>query len=61
VVTFHYQPPHLAIASALSVGSTVFLVALLIVWAVRRRQSPADEAEPVDESVSDDDAALVDR
>jgi len=42
VVTFHYRPPHLALASVLSLGSTAFLVALLVVWLVHRRRSPSE-------------------
>jgi hypothetical protein len=44
VVTFHYRPPHLVLASVLSLGAVTFLIALLIVWLVRRRYSP-DETE----------------
>ncbi len=46
LVTFSYRPPHLLIASVLSVGSVVLLVALGIVWLARRRWnqgSPGDE------------------
>jgi len=40
VVTFHYRPPHLVLASVLSLGATAFLAVLLIVWLARRRHSP---------------------
>ncbi|HXY29015.1 MAG TPA: hypothetical protein VEH82_12125, partial [Acidimicrobiales bacterium] len=48
VVTFHYRPPHLALASVLSVGATVGatvgLVVLLAVGAPRRRRSTGSAA-----------------
>jgi hypothetical protein len=37
VVSFHYRPPHLVLASVLSLGSLVLLLALLGVWLTRRR------------------------
>jgi hypothetical protein len=37
VVSFHYRPPHLLLASLLSLGAVVFLLALLGVWLTRRR------------------------
>ncbi len=40
LVTFHYEPRHLLLASILSVGATGFLVVVLGVWLVRRRRSP---------------------
>jgi hypothetical protein len=46
VVTFHYRPPHLLLASILSLGAIVFLLALLGFWLVRRRRSPGPEPEP---------------
>ena len=48
VVTFHYRPPHLALASVLSLGSTAFLVALLVVWLVHRRRSPSERVVALD-------------
>ena len=39
LVTFHYEPRHLLLASILSVGATGFLVVVLGVWLVRRRRS----------------------
>jgi len=39
VVTFHYEPRHLLLASILSLGATGFLVVVLGVWLVRRRRS----------------------
>jgi hypothetical protein len=38
LVTFHYRPPHLLVASVLSLGASALLVVLLIVWLVRRRR-----------------------
>ena len=37
VVSFHYRPPHLLLASVLSLGAVVLLLALLGVWLTRRR------------------------
>ena len=34
LVTFHYRPPHLAVASVLSLGASALLVLLLVVWLV---------------------------
>jgi hypothetical protein len=44
-VTFHYRPPHLTVASILSVGAVAFLLVLLVVSLVRRarRETDADE------------------
>jgi hypothetical protein len=61
-VTFRYRPPHLVLGSLLSVGSIVFLVALGIVWLVRRRSrgrtgegpvmaAPEDERLPAEMAV----------
>ena len=44
VVTFHYEPKHLLLASVLSLSATGFLVVLLGVWVVRRRRSGGDAA-----------------
>jgi hypothetical protein len=54
VVTFHYRPPHLTVATVLSIGAIGVLLALLAVWVVvrRRREPPgagtasAEEREP---------------
>jgi hypothetical protein len=51
VVTFHYRPPHLLVASVLTLGATAFLVVLLVVWVFRRRRRPADEAVIAQEAV----------
>ncbi len=64
LVTFHYRPPHLLIASVLSVGSVVFLVALGLVWLARRRWnrgSPGGEviAPSEDEDLPTEVAVLV--
>jgi hypothetical protein len=37
VVSFHYRPPHLLLASVLSLGAVALLLALLGVWLTRRR------------------------
>ncbi len=37
VVTFRYTPPHLRVATVLTVGATLLLVVLAVVWVVRRR------------------------
>jgi LPXTG-motif cell wall-anchored protein len=43
VVTFHYRPPHLTVASVLSIGAVGVLLALLAGWlVVRRRREPPD-------------------
>ncbi len=39
VVTFRYRPPHLLLASVLSLGATATLLVLLGGWLVRRRRS----------------------
>ena len=41
VVSFHYRPPHLVLASVLSLSSIVLLLAVLGVWLMRRRRRPA--------------------
>jgi hypothetical protein len=45
LVTFHYRPPHLLVASVLSIGAVVVLLGLLVGWRVvrrRRRGGPTD-------------------
>jgi uncharacterized membrane protein YfhO len=37
LITFHYRPRHLLLASILSLGSVALLLTLLGVWLVRRR------------------------
>ena len=44
VVSFHYRPPHLVLASVLSLGSIVLLLALLGVWLARRRRDARENA-----------------
>ena len=45
VVTFHYRPPHLTLASVLSTGAVAVLLVLLAAWlVVRRRRDPADHS-----------------
>jgi hypothetical protein len=54
VVTFHYTPPHLRVATVLTVGATLLLVLLGVVWLVRRRRRPAmasQEEVPAEEGV----------
>ncbi len=41
-VSFHYRPPHLLVASVLSVGSVVVLLGLLVGWLVVRRRRRGD-------------------
>ena len=53
VVTFHYRPPHLLVASVLSLGAVALLLVLLGGWLVLRRRRPAehdDLAEPASET-----------
>ena len=52
VVTFHYRPPHLLVASVLSLGATLFLIVLGVVWTVRRRRLAAEHVTAVDEEVA---------
>ncbi len=43
VVTFHYRPPHMTVASVLSIGAVGVLLALFVGWlVVRRRREPPD-------------------
>jgi hypothetical protein len=43
VVTFHYRPPHLTVASVLSIGGVGALLVLFVGWlVVRRRRQPPD-------------------
>jgi hypothetical protein len=45
VVTFHYRPPHLTVATVLSVGAVGVLLVLLVGWlVVRRRRHPPEAA-----------------
>jgi hypothetical protein len=46
LVTFHYRPRHLLLASILSLGALALLVALLGVWLVRRRRGPRPDSDP---------------
>ena len=59
LVTFHYRPPHLVLASILSLGATGLLAVLLVWWlvtlVVRRRQSvSAGEAPEAFDPVATD-------
>ena len=50
LVTFVYRPPHLLLASVLSLGASVLLVVLLGAWLVRRRSSREEHVvSPLDE------------
>jgi hypothetical protein len=42
LVTFHYRPPHLLVASVLSIGSVIALLALFVGWLVVRRRRRSD-------------------
>ena len=46
VVTFHYRPPHLLLASLLSIGAVLVLLVLLVGWLItrRRRRGGASDA-----------------
>ena len=46
VVTFHYRPPHLLLASLLSLGAIALLLVLLAAWLVRRRGAGRPAFEP---------------
>jgi hypothetical protein len=56
VVTFHYTPPHMRVATVLSVGATLLLVVLGVVWTVRRRGRPPAPSAP---EVSAEELVLV--
>jgi len=45
LVTFHYRPKHLLLASILSLGAIAFLLALLVAWLVRRRRPRTQEQD----------------
>jgi hypothetical protein len=53
VVSFRYRPPHLLLASVLSVGATGLLVVLFGVWLARRRRRPGAGSEPAAGDVAD--------
>jgi hypothetical protein len=62
VVSFHYKPRHLLLASILTLGAIVFLSALLAVCllrALRRRRSEPDGAAPPDDERAEDTPAVV--
>ncbi len=44
VVSFHYRPPHLTVASVLSIGALGLLLALLVGWVVVRRRRHLPDA-----------------
>jgi hypothetical protein len=47
VVTFHYRPPHLTLASVLSIGAVGVLLGLLVGWFVARRRRVRPDPEAV--------------
>jgi hypothetical protein len=62
VVSFHYKPRHLLLASILTLGAIVFLLVLLAVCLLRvrrRRRSEPDGAVPPDDVGSEDAPAAV--
>ena len=59
VVTFRYRPPHLTVASVLSVGAVGVLVVLFGGWLVVRRRRYAAEDEPVPASEVEPEAVTV--
>ena len=62
LISFHYKPPHLLLASILSLGSIVFLLGLLTVWLVRlargRRSGPEGAAAPGGEEAAGHPSAV---
>jgi hypothetical protein len=56
VVTFHYTPPHIRLATVLSVGATLFLVVLGVVWVLHRLRRPA---VPSPQELPAEEAVLV--
>jgi hypothetical protein len=52
VVAFHYRPPHLLLASVLSLGAVVLLLALLGLWLTRRRGRHGKPAPAAHDAVS---------
>jgi hypothetical protein len=62
VVSFHYKPPHLLLASILTLGAIVFLLALLAVCllrVLRRRRAQPDVAVPPDDAGAQDSPTTV--
>ncbi len=53
LVTFHYRPPHLLVASILSLGATALLLVVLGVWLVRRRRPAGRRDTPARSGVSE--------
>ncbi len=47
LISFHYKPRHLLLASILSLGAIVFLLALLAVWLVRSRRGRRPAGPPL--------------
>jgi hypothetical protein len=46
VVSFHYRPPHLLLASVLSLGSTALLLVVFGIWLTRRRRGGRAGKDP---------------
>ena len=63
LVSFHYKPRHLLLASVLTVGAVMFLLALLAVWLVRvvrrRRPHQTDDVVPSGSEGAEDSPAAV--
>ncbi len=53
VISFHYRPRHLLLASVLSVGTVVLLVALLGGWVTRRLRRHRSNAELVPDATAE--------
>jgi hypothetical protein len=62
LVSFHYKPRHLLLASILTLGAIVFLLVLLAVCLLRvlrrRRSEPDGALPPADEGAEDSPAAV---
>jgi hypothetical protein len=59
VVTFHYQPPHLIIASVLSISAVGILLVILAGWLVVRRWRVPPDVETAAEAEGEREAAAV--
>jgi uncharacterized membrane protein YfhO len=59
VVTFHYRPPHLTVATVLSVGAVGVLLVLLVGWLVVRRRRHPPEAASASATEREPEAATV--
>jgi hypothetical protein len=59
VVTFHYRPPHLTLASVLSTGAVAVLLAILAGWLVVRRRRDPQDTTPASASEREPEAVSV--